>query len=207
MKKIFLIIAIFTLIICVVNIISSNNTAFEVVAEKRENILDNHELIRIEKNNNFQIIHSVAQINEDNDTAYCIDIVKKNFWDYKWVFGGFHIDRFIPFNSRDFNISAQLINHKEYSKLIIFGVCMNKNIESINVKVHGDYKEAKIYDALSKGERYYVVDFDKDKVYDNSYIFEITYLNGDVETLVIKDEKINSFKKGSVKYFYSDKIW
>ena len=206
MKKIFLIVAIFILIFSVVCIIGTKNKAFEVVIEQRKNIIDNIELIRIEKNNNFQIVHSVAQVNEANDTAYCIDIVKKTFLGYKWIYGGCHIDRFIPFNSRDFNLSAQLLNHKEYSKIVIFGICMNKNIESINVKVHGDYKKAKIYDGLSNDERYYVVNFDKEKVYDNYFIFEITYLNGNVETLVIEDENIDSFQEGKAKYFYSDKI-
>ncbi len=206
MKKIFLIIAIFILIFSVVCIIGTNNTAFKIVVEQRKNIFDNNELIRKEKNNNFQIIHSVAQVNDANDTAYCIDIVKKTLLGYKWIYGGSHIDKFIPFNSRDFNISAQLLNHKEYPKLIIFGICMNKNIESINVKVHGDYKEAKIYYGLSKDERYYVVNFDKEKVYDNYFIFEITYLNGNIETFVIEDENIESFQEGKAKYLYSDKI-
>ena len=189
-------------IIGMIYLLNVNSSPFKVVYELRKDIVRNHKLLTIEKMKEGELVHSVAQVNDENDNMYFIDIVQKTLIGYKWVGGGSHINRDIGFESNDFIFSAQLLNEKQIPHPTIFGICLDENIKDISVRVRGNYHKASIYDGNSKKERYFVITFEDQVANYYFFQFELTYSNGEVLEFIVSNEDVADFQKGHQRYFY-----
>lgn len=115
-------------------------------------------------------------------------MVKKSFLGYKWVGGGWHINRDIV-RSKEFLISAQLLNENQNVKPTLFGVFSDEKISEITVTTKGiKLHKANIYNVRVEDEKFYYIEFNENVSDYPYFIFTITYKAGEEIEYVLSDD-------------------
>lgn len=199
--KIILVVLIITISCFITSYI--NSKPFDPIKEMREDFVSNYSLLGMQKTEMWTMVYSFGQVNEGKDYMYFVDMVKKPFLAYKWVGGGGHISRDLT-KGKDFIFSSQLLNEKQNVKPTIFGVINDDNVSKITVSANGNKThEAAITRGVGVNEKFYIISFDEAVSSYKSFIYTVTYKNGDnTKHIITGEQDISKLQKGLQKYFY-----
>ncbi len=176
---------------------------FDPIRDMRRNMVDNYEIIEIEKTNAGTMVYSVGKANKGADNMYFVDMVKRTLKGYKWIGGGGHVNHDIC-KSRDNNFifSAQLLNEEQNINPTIIGVFANKDIKSIDVRTQSNkICSANIYDGKNEEERFYYISLNEDVCNNTFFIFRITRKNNERVEYIVSGKEILAFQEGKQIYF------
>ncbi len=181
---------------------NKNSHPFDSIRDMRSDIVENYELIDIEKTETGTIVYSVGKVNKGADNLYFVDMVEKSLMGYKWVGGGGHINHDTG-RSKNFVFSSQLLDEEQNVKPTIFGVFTDKKIRNINVRTWGnELFDAIIYDRKSEGEKFYYIHLTNNVSNYKYFIFTITYGNDKRVEYHLSDDEFSEFQEGKWLHFY-----
>ncbi len=192
-------------VIVILSIFFPKKTAYEIVEEKRDIVID-YELISTNEMDDSMLLYSSGIINDSKDNIYYVDMVKKTLTGYKWLGGGGHINRDIIESNKDFIISIQLLNEEQNITPTALGIITDDKVIDVIIDIPGKLTNATIYDGRDKNEKFYVVHIDRNITDIQNLIVRIMYTGGSEVAFLPSDEEMERLQKGRQIYINEEDI-